>query len=97
MQETVKLNDGTSVQINVRKLNTEQAFKVLEGLDINIEEKGGVTKIPIKSLSLIRLSVDFCVADFPQKGDIDPEDYIRIYETYARPTIEKLKGGTSPK
>lgn len=51
----------------------------------------GVISIPIKAVSL-------CVADFPQKDEIDIDDINRLYKKYAEPIISKvMRSSFSPK
>ena len=89
-EETVKLNDGSEVQIKCKLLGGRKAYRLAPKILIinGIETSGKSETVKCDLNSAVDICWDDIVATCPQRDDVCMEDMQRIYEKYAKKEIE---------
>ncbi len=102
MEEDVKLNDGSEVKIRCKHLGGRKAFQLSSKI-LNINEFSGTQENPVfKGEFNLQRAPEICwdsiVSECPQRDEVCPEDMTRIYNKYAKDSIEfVLKQVLDPK
>ena len=90
-KETVKLNNGSEVEINCKHITGRRAFQLgPQILKITSIRKGNDEEFAADCQ--MNSSVDICwnyiVSECPQRDDVCLEDMQKIYEKYAKKDID---------
>ncbi len=96
-RKAFQLIDGC-VKVESMTMTTKETVDPNTGKTIKVDVPEFSLSPDSKIVMLIWEAFDKCVADFPQKEDVCPEDVQKIYQKYAEPIINKIQGSNvSPK
>lgn len=97
MEETVKLNNGSEIQLNCKYLGGRRAFQlgpqILKIKELKQSSERDANDKPVMSAACeMNSAVDICwphiIVECPQSEDVCVEDMQRIYEKYAKTSID---------